>query len=101
MQACNCARQCLALLADTPLSVSGGAGTRRHRSDAIVSDNGTEYASSLQAVLIDGAALADYRKRDAHGLIPHFHRLAEKTRDWKRPQLRDDPTGAAAPVGGI
>jgi hypothetical protein len=51
--------------------------------------------NSLQAVLIDGAALADYRKRGALGLIPHFHRLAEKTRDWKRPQLRDDRTAAA------
>lgn len=52
--------------------------------------------NSLQAVLIDGAALADYRKRGALGLIPHFQRLAEKTRDWKRPQLRDDRTAAAS-----
>jgi len=47
--------------------------------------------NSIQAILIDGAALADYRRRGALGLIPHFQKLAEKTRDWKRPQLGREP----------
>ena len=62
------------------------------RFTATVSVHAKELAetNSLQAILIDGSALADYRRRGAIGLVPHFQQFAEKTRDWKRPQLRQE-----------
>ena len=44
-------------------------------------------SNSIQAILVDRAALQDYRRTGVMALVSHFNKWAKDILEWKRPQL--------------